>query len=483
MDKENAHARRGVFMIDASKGFVKDGNKNRLREQDIRKIVTAFNERKEIPGFSRMVPLEEIADPINDFNLNIPRYIDSNGPEDLHDLNAHLNGGIPDRDIDALSDYWDAFPALRGELFQRNGCPGYSEARMPPAEVKAAVLENDDFRAYRAQGRSIFDDWHAVSEPILLGIDASANPREIGSRLSEDILERFSRLPLLDPYDIYQLFMDYWNDVLQDDLYLITSEGWDAARELRRPEGKEEADFTIKDGRRTSKYVSDLIPPSLIIANFFAAERRELDDLEATEARLRGEKEEFEETHTVDGGVLDGLEGSRGITKGNVQQRVMELKELVLKTFRGNSPEYKQAKAIAKTTFGVREWKKGVVDEDGLFAELDVLHEWLRMDSEALDRRKSCAAKLNDLYKDVRAKYATITDDEIKALLVDHKWFDDIRAAVDAEIERIMQRLAQRVQTLEERYANSLPELERSVYDFGELVSRHIREMGGRYVV
>ena len=175
--------------------------------------------------------------------------------------------------------------------------------------------------------------------------------------------------------------------------------------------------------------MSDLIPPSLIIANFFAAERRELDDLEATEARLRGEKEEFEETHTVDGGVLDGLEGSRGITKGNVQQRVMELKELVLKTFRGNSPEYKQAKAIAKTTFGVREWKKGVVDEDGLFAELDVLHEWLRMDSEASDRRKSCAAKLNDLYKDVRAKYATITDDEIKALLVDHKWFDDIRAA------------------------------------------------------
>ena len=319
------------------------------------------------------------------------------------------------------------------------------------------------------------------SEPVLLGIDVSTNPKEIASTLSEDLLERSGQLSLTDPYDIYQLFMDYWNDVMEDDVYLIGSEGWAVGRVLRAPTGKEDADFTIKDGRRSLKYVSDLIPPSLIIAHFYAAERRELDDLEVEEMRLRGEKEEFEETHIVEGGALDGLEGSRGITKGNVQQRVMALKELVLDAYPELTMEYKQAKAIAKTTFGVREWKKGVVDEDGLFAELDVLHEWLRMDSEASDRRKSCAAKLNDLYKDVRAKYATLTDDEIKALLVDYKWFDDIRAAVDAEIERVMQRLAQRVQTLEERYANSLPELERSVYEIGSRVGRHIREIGVAY--
>ena len=481
VDKENAHARSGVFMIDASKGFVKDGNKNRLREQDIHKIVTAFNEREEIPGFSRMVPLDEIANPINGFNLNIPRYIDSTEPEDLHDLDAHLNGGIPDRDIDELSDYWNAFPALRDELFERNGRPGYSEATIPPAQVKAAILGNDGFKMYRARGRAIFDKWRVASETVLSGIDANTNPKELAGTLSEDILRRFGLLPLTDPYDIYQLFMDYWNDVMQDDVYLIASRGWASARALRALENKEDADFTIKDGRRALKYVSDLIPPSLIIGQFFANERRELDDLEAEEARLRGEKEEFEETHTVDGGVLDGLEGSRGITRGNVQQRVLELKELVLKTFRGNSPEYKQAKAIAKTTFGVREWKKGVVDEDGLFAELDVLHEWLRMDSEATDRRKSCAAKLNDLYKDVRAKYATLTDDEIKELVVNHKWFDDIRAALDREIEHVTQRLAERVRTLEERYANSLPELERSVYEYGSRVERYIREMGIPY--
>jgi type I restriction enzyme M protein len=101
IDKEHAHARKGIFMIDASKGFMKDGNKNRLRAQDIHKIVDVFNHQIELPRYSRMVPVAEIASPANDYNLNIPRYIDSSEPEDLHDLDAHLNGGIPNRDIDA----------------------------------------------------------------------------------------------------------------------------------------------------------------------------------------------------------------------------------------------------------------------------------------------------------------------------------------------------------------------------------------------
>ena len=110
-------------MIDASKGFLKDGAKNRLREQDIHRIVDVFNRQNERPGYARMVPVVEIATPANDYNLNIPRYIDSSDPEDLHDLDAHLNGGIPDRDIDALAAYWDVFPSLRQTLFVDTAAP------------------------------------------------------------------------------------------------------------------------------------------------------------------------------------------------------------------------------------------------------------------------------------------------------------------------------------------------------------------------
>ncbi len=111
LDKENAAARKGVFMIDASKGFIKDGNKNRLREQDLHRIVDTFTRQTDVPRYARLVPFDEIADPKNDFNLNLPRYIDSSEPEDLQDIEGHLRGGIPERDLDALGDYWQVLPS------------------------------------------------------------------------------------------------------------------------------------------------------------------------------------------------------------------------------------------------------------------------------------------------------------------------------------------------------------------------------------
>src|SRR5438477_7627890 len=117
LDKENAAAREGIFMIDASKGFIKDGNKNRLRAQDIHKIVDAFTRQLAIDRFSRLVPVAEIE--ANDFNLNLPRYIDSTEPEDLQDIDAHLRGGIPNRDVDGLDKYWQVFPAVRSSLFKK----------------------------------------------------------------------------------------------------------------------------------------------------------------------------------------------------------------------------------------------------------------------------------------------------------------------------------------------------------------------------
>ena len=105
-------------MIDASKGFIKDGNKNRLREQDIHKIVDTFTRQVELPRYSRLVPVAEIADPKNDYNLNLPRYIDSTEPEDLQDIDGHLRGGIPNRDLDALDRYWQVIPGVRAVLFK-----------------------------------------------------------------------------------------------------------------------------------------------------------------------------------------------------------------------------------------------------------------------------------------------------------------------------------------------------------------------------
>jgi len=210
IDKENAHARTGIFMIDASKGFVKDGNKNRLRAQDIHRIVDVFNHQRELARYSRMVPVAEIASPANDYNLNIPRYIDPSEPEDLHDLDAHLNGGIPNCDIDALEVYWLVFPSLRKALFKNNGRKGYCEPRVETQKVKATIGDHDEFKAYAARVAALYAKWRKAHELLLKGLKVNDKPKEVIHRLSEDLLVRFADVPLLDRYDVYQRLMDYW---------------------------------------------------------------------------------------------------------------------------------------------------------------------------------------------------------------------------------------------------------------------------------
>ncbi len=206
MDKANAQARTGVFMIDASKGFMKDGPKNRLRSQDIHKIVDAFTKQIEISRYSRMVPLAEIADPKNDYNLNIPRYIDSSEPEDIQDLHAHLHGGIPDRDLDALGSYWAAFPQLRAQLFKANG-PGYSDLAVGVGDVQQAILDSPEFQKLTDEAKSLVADWFATHRPALEGIHAETRPNDLIAALGDDLLARFKPVPLLDEYDVYEQLM------------------------------------------------------------------------------------------------------------------------------------------------------------------------------------------------------------------------------------------------------------------------------------
>ena len=216
LDKEKAAERTGIFMVDASKGFMKDGNKNRLRSQDIHKIVDVFNNQIEQPRYSRLVPFAEIAK--NDYNLNIPRYIDSSEPEDLHDLSAHLNGGIPDTDLDALQAYWRVFPNLKADLF-RPAREGYVELIIDNCQL--TIKSHGEFAAFSERSLSLYETWRKDHEARLKGIARGDKPKALIDTLSEDLLTRFAAADLLDRYDIYQLLMDYWADTMQDDVYVL----------------------------------------------------------------------------------------------------------------------------------------------------------------------------------------------------------------------------------------------------------------------
>lgn len=446
IDKENARIRTGIFMVDASKGFIKDGNKNRLRSQDIHKIVDVFTRQVEVPGFSRMVPPSEIASPVNDYNLNIPRYIDSSEPEDLHDLDGHLNGGIPERDVDALQDYWDVFPSIRGELFKPNSRPGYFDTKIEGHTVKATILAHAEYTTYFHRVIAVFDKWQEAHRAFLFGFKQGGRPKEVIHELSEDLLARFIGLPLLNHYDVYQRLMDYWTDIMHDDLDLIAADGRIAAAQ---PRGiiedkdrkiKETPDLTI--GRK--KYKMDLVPPGLVVARYFAGEQAAVEELEALQETAARELEEYVEEHSGDEGLLEDVTNEKGkVTKTAVKDRLREI---------GKDPEFTD-------------------ERDALTRCMKLLE----AESGAGKAVKDAQAALDER---VLSRYATLTEDEIRALVVEDKWFASIRAAVEGEVEQLTQRLAGRVKELDERYARPLPELEREVEAFSAKVEEHLKRMG-----
>ena len=448
IDKENSHARTGIFMIEASKRFLKDGNKNRLRAQDIHRIVDVFNRQRELPGYARMVPLAEIANPANDYNLNIPRYIDSSEPEDLHDLDAHLNGGIPDRDIDALGAYWTVFPSLRDALFEGNGRAGYSEIRVETQDLKTTVLGHGEFDSYADRVLAIFNAWRETHKGLLWGLKVGARPRTVIDSLSEDLLTRFVDLPLLSAYDVYQRLMDYWDDVMQDDVYLIAADGWTKAAQPRgiivdkEKKIQEIPDLTIK----RSKYKMDLVPPALIVVRYFATDQAVIDSLEVKQEAVSRELEEFIEENTGEEGPLeDALNDEGKVTKARVKAQLMTIHD------NGEAESEEERDALTRCL--------ALIDAESKVSKA------VRDAQAALDQR-------------VLSRYASLTETEIKTLVVEDKWFTSIWTAVEGEVQRMTQQLAGRVRELEERYAKPLPELEREVEALSERVESHLRKMG-----
>jgi type I restriction enzyme M protein len=446
IDKEHAGARKGIFMIDASNAFIKDGNKNRLRAQDIHRIVDVFNRQIELPRYSRMVPLAEIASAANDYNLNLPRYVESTEPEDLHDLDAHLNGGIPNRDIDALGAYWSVFPSLRTVLFRINGRAGYSDAVLEAPRLKQAILDHAEFKAFATRVAAVFEGWRKAHEPTLKALKVDDLPKALIHTLSEDILLRFADLPLLDRYDIYQRLMDYWTNVMQDDVYLIAADGW---AEAARPRGivedkerkiKETPDLVIK----RKKYKMDLVPPELVVARWFAMERAAIEILKARQDAGARALEAFVEEHTGDEGVLADAANEQGkITKSGAKDRL-----------------------------------KAIEREPESDEERDALKRCLALIDAESEASKAVGEARAVLDEKLLARYAKLTEAEIKLLVVEDKWLANLRAAINGEVQRLTQQLAGRVRELDERYSRPLPILAREVDLSSAKVAADLQKMG-----
>ena len=430
VDKENADSRKGIFIIDASKGFVKDGNKNRLREQDIHKIVDVFNKQTEVPKYARKVPVAEIEQ--NEYNLNIPRYIDSQEPEDRQDIEAHLLGDIPRQDIDDLENYWHVCPTLKDALFTKSTRYGYLKLKISQDEIKHTIFAHPEFVCYIQEVNTVFRDWQKVNAPILERVGIDTKPKEVILKLSESILLSFADINLVDKYDVYQHLMTYWIETMQDDAYQIAADGWKA--ELSPVIGKK------------NEWDSDLLPKQLVIDRYFAAEQNAIEQLEADRDAKSLRMEEMGEEHCCEDGLLEEVKTDKGkISKGNVQKRIKEI--------------------------------KGDIDTDAA-DELGVLEAYLKLMGQEADANKKIKDARKALDKKVIDRYKVLTEDEVKTMVVDDKWMAAISGDVKTEMERISQRLARRIKELAERYDSPMPAMNAQVDELEMKVNGHLEKMG-----
>ncbi len=442
LDKEHAAARsngnHGVFMIDASKGFIKDGNKNRLREQDLHRIVDTFSRQVDVPRYARLVPLAEIADVKNDFNLNLPRYIDSSEPEDLQDITGHLRGGIPERDLDdplsPLAAYWQVLPGVRSGFFASAGHAGYARLTLPLPELKPAILGHAEFTAFNQAATRRFTDWRAAVTPRMTAFGPGDHPKLLIEAIAEELLAAFAQAPLLDAYDLYQHLMDFAAETMQDDVYLIAADGW-VAKTSRILE-------TDKKGKTKDRgWTCDLIPRPLIVARYFAVQQAAIEALQAALDAASASQTELEEEQGGDDGVFAGFDD--GISASTVKSRIREI---------------------------------GTVPDDP--NELKTLQQWFDLGTQISALKKKVKDADAALDKLAFEQYPKLTEADVKSLVIDDKWMARLAASVQGELDRVSQTLTGRIRELAERYATPLPQLTDEVAALAARVEGHLAKMG-----
>jgi type I restriction enzyme M protein len=451
IDKENAQNRKGLFMIDASKGVMKDGNKNRLRSMDIHKIVDVFNNQIEWPKYSRIVPFIDIEK--NEFNLNIPRYIDSQESEDIQDIEAHLLGGIPQADIDALEAYWKVYPSLKSTLFSKGDRKNYLHLRILKESIRQIIFSHPEFEKYATELDHVFAGWKKKSRGMLKALKVNHHPKKIIYELSEDMLERYSGRALIDNYDMYQLLMDYWAEVMQDDCYIIADDGWKANtyRILEKNNKGKEID---------RGWTCDLVPKQLVIDRFFKKEKEALAELQSEQDRIVSELAELEDEHSADEGFFADMEK---VTKAAVQKRLKELEKTTIKEL------LVAAEPAAKY---------GQSGESSEELEHQVLTKYLDLSDRQSSIRKEIKEAEAMLDEHLLDKYKKLTEDEIKTIVVDDKWLGSVEKNVRSDMNRISYRLTHRINDLAERYETRLSQFERSIEQAESKVNTHLEKMG-----
>ncbi len=429
-----------VLIIDASKGFIKEGKNNKLRASDIKRIADTFVKRESVSKFSKVVSREEIRS--NDYNLNIPRYVDSSEAAEHWDIYASMFGGIPKMELDELSEFWMAFPELRKALFAESDIPYVNIA---VDNIKKAIKENSDVVAFENGFKTAFASLPSFLKESLIDQMETVEISKEETVLSEDIFKRLENIPLVDKYAAYQLLDDDWTSIATD-IEMIQTEGVDAIKKvdpnivMKKKDGK---DQEVQEG-----WVGHIIPFELVQATILKAESDELKRMENELSEVPSEYESLLEAMTEDQKEtckeVVTEEGDAFVTK-EVSKKIKELKK-------DHSAESTELRKILEAVEAVNKKEK-----------------------ELKNKIKSKNAELQAKTKDT---IEALSDEEARYLL-EEKWITPLVSNLHKLPDTIVDGLVSKLVALQNKYASTFLEIENEISETEKLFAQMVDELDG----
>lgn len=423
-----------VLIIDASKGFEKIGKNNKLRSSDIKRIVDTVSARKNVDKFSRTVSREEIRK--NDYNLNIPRYVDSSENAESWDIYASMFGGIPAKELDGLSTYWNAFPNLRSALFGDNGA---EYVHFSVEDIKKAVHEHSDVTGFASLFETAFADLDTYLYDELIGCDQTAiNTSKEESTLSDNIFARLADIPLVDVYEAYQILDNEWSRIAID-LEIIQTEGFGAARQvdpnmvIKRKDNKE---IEVQEG-----WIGHVIPFGLVQSAYFFDELSKLNEYETRLSKIASEYEK----------LLDGLS-----------------KEDKSRAFVNDD----------KTAFVAAEVKKSIKVRDVEDEIIAVLKKYTDLAKEEKTLKKQIKEDNAALIIKTKAAIEQLTDEQIREFLK-AKWITPVVTELFKLPVNIVNELISKLEVLSKKYETTFEEVDEEIKETEKSLCTMIDDLVG----
>ncbi len=428
-----------ILIIDASKGFIKEGKNNKLRASDIKRITDTVIKRECIDKFSRVVTREEIRS--NDYNLNIPRYVDSSEAAESWDIYASMFGGIPVSEIEELNEYWKAFPTLKNALFTNSDIP-YVEVAID--DIKQIIKNHEDIIKFEEIFANAFKDFHSYLKTEWLEKMSEVEVGKAENKVSENIFERLVGVPLIDKYEAYQLLDNEWGKIAAD-LEIIQSEGFAATKKVdpnlivKKKDGKEQE---IQDG-----WIGHVIPFDLVQKEILSEQYAALKEKENRVSEIPSLYEEIIDSLTEEEKETQILNDSNdAFVNKEVTKKLKELRK--------EAPTEEVKEFISK------------------------LARYDQLSQEEKELKKQIKQETAELHMLTKETIETLSDEMVYELL-DKKWIGNLIQSINKLPDTIVNNLVSKIQAFQSKYDTTYFEVEAEIKETERKLSLMIDELEG----